>query len=278
MQSNQHTLNNSCAFEGKGLHTGVYSHMTVLPGAVDSGIVFRRTDLPGKPEIPAVAEHVSNTALSTTISNNGADVVTIEHIMSALAGIGVDNAVVEIDNREVPILDGSARLFVEALVKNGLKDQGVPRRMIEIPVSMEVTDPKTGSRIRIEPADSPSADITVDFVSDVLGVQYVHWDLSTDYAKEIAPCRTFCFYRDIEAMLRNNLIKGGDLENALVITDDGYMGNPTLHFPNECGRHKLLDLIGDFRLAGGFIKAHITAYKPGHSINTKAVKALRALQ
>ena len=252
--------------------------MTVLPGAVDSGIVFRRTDLPGKPEIPAVAEHVSNTALSTTISNNGADVVTIEHIMSALAGIGVDNAVVEIDNREVPILDGSARLFVEALVKNGLKDQGVPRRMIEIPVSMEVTDPKTGSRIRIEPADSPSADITVDFGSDVLGVQYVHWDLSTDYAKEIAPCRTFCFYRDIEAMLRNNLIKGGDLENALVITDDGYMGNPTLHFPNECGRHKLLDLIGDFRLAGGFIKAHITAYKPGHSINTKAVKALRALQ
>ena len=117
------------------------------------------------------------TALSTTISNNGADVVTIEHIMSALAGIGVDNAIIEIDNREVPILDGSARLFVEALVKMGLKDQGVPRRMIEIPASLEVTDPKTGSRIRIEPADSPSADITVDFGSDVLGVQSVHWDL-----------------------------------------------------------------------------------------------------
>ncbi|MCR5407626.1 MAG: UDP-3-O-acyl-N-acetylglucosamine deacetylase, partial [Bacteroidales bacterium] len=126
-------------------------------------------------------------------------------------------------------------------------------------------------------ADEPSADITVDFNSPVLGVQSAHWDLSTDYASEIAPCRTFCFYREIEFMLKNNLIKGGDLDNALVVTDDGYMGNPTLHFQDECGRHKLLDLVGDLRLAGGYLNAHVSAFKPGHSINTKAAKALRAL-
>lgn len=274
---NQHTLNSTYSFEGKGLHTGTYAHMTIMPAPAGSGIVFRRTDLPGKPEIHALAENVSNTARSTTISEGGAEVVTVEHIMSALTGMGVDNAAIEIDNREVPILDGSARLYAEAIAKDGIQDQGVPRKYIDIPLAIKVTDPKTGSWVKIEPAGEPSAHITVDFGSKVLGVQSAGWSLSTDYAKEIAPCRTFCFFKEIEAMLRGNLIKGGDLDNALVITDDGYMGNPTLHFPDECGRHKLLDLLGDLRLAGGFLNAHITAYKPGHSINTKAAKALRAL-
>ena len=277
MQTNQHTLNGTYFFEGKGLHTGTYAHMKVMPGAPDGGILFRRTDLPGSPEIKALAENVSNTARSTTISQNGAEAVTIEHIMSALTGMGVDNAVIELDNMEVPILDGSARLYSEAFAKDGLKDQGIPRKLIELPLAIEVTDPKTGSWVKIEPAGEPSAQITVDFGSKVLGVQSAAWSPSTDYASQIAPCRTFCFYREIEFMLKNNLIKGGDLDNALVVTDDGYMGNPTLHFQDECGRHKLLDLLGDFRLAGGYLNAKITAYKPGHSINTKAAKALRAL-
>ena len=277
MDRNQHTLKGTYRFEGKGLHTGTYSHMTVSPAPAGHGIKFRRTDLPGGPVIEALAENVTNTARSTTISKDGAEAVTIEHIMSALSGLGVDNALVELDNREVPILDGSAGPYVKAFLADGLVDQGEPRVYIDIPQTLEIRDGKTGSWIRIEPADAPSADITVDFGSPVLGIQSAHWDLSTDYSSEIAPCRTFCFYREVEFMLKNGLIKGGDLDNALVITDDGYMGNPTLHFQDECGRHKLLDLLGDLRLSGGYLKAHISAYKSGHPINTKAAKALRAL-
>ena len=274
---NQHTLNKACSFEGKGLHTGTYSHMKVLPAHAGYGIKFIRTDLPSMPEIEALAENVTKTARSTTIASNDAEVVTIEHIMSALTGLGVDNAVIEIDNIEVPILDGSARLYIEAFQNVGIKEQDAPRKFIDIPLTLEVRDDKTGSWVRIEPAAAPSAEITVDFGSPVLGVQSASWNMATDYAKEIAPCRTFCFYREVEQLIKNNLIKGGDLDNAIVVTDTGYMNEKPLHFPDECGRHKLLDLLGDLRLAGGFLNAKITAYKPGHSINTKAAKALRAL-
>ena len=277
MNVNQQTLAQSFSFEGKGLHTGTYAHMTVLPATAGSGIVFRRVDVEGCPEVKALAENVTNTARSTTIACGEAVAVTIEHIMSALTGMGVDNAVVELDNQEVPILDGSARFYVEAIAKVGLEDQGVPRQFISIPYALEVKDPRSGSWIKIEPADAPSAQSTVDFNSPVLGVQNAKWDLSTDYAKEIAPCRTFCFYKEIEPMLKGGLIKGGDLDNALVVTDEGYMGNPVLHFTDECGRHKLLDLLGDMRLCGGYLNARITGFKAGHTINTKAAKALRAL-
>ena len=277
MQTVQHTLNKACAFEGKGLHTGTYAHMKVLPAPADTGIVFRRTDLPGSPEIPALAENVTNTARSTTISAAGAEAVTIEHIMSALTGLGVDNSIVELDNMEVPILDGSAKPYVEAILAHGLLEQDAPRKFIDIPYALEIKDTKTGSWVRLEPDCMPSANITVDFGSPVLGIQSAHWDMDTDYAVQIAPCRTFCFYREVEQLLKNNLIKGGDLDNAIVVTDDGYLNDKPLNFPDECGRHKMLDLLGDFRLAGGFLNAHISAYKPGHSINTKAAKALRAL-
>ena len=277
MRMNQHTIRQAYHFEGKGLHTGTYAHMTLLPASADTGIRFRRTDLPEQPVVEALAEFVTNTARSTTLSRNGAEVVTVEHILSTLMGLGVDNALIELDNREVPILDGSARLYCEAILKDGLEDQGIPRRFIDIPYSLEVRDGHSGSWVRIEPADAPSAHVTVDFNSPVLGVQETHWDLQTDYATEIGVCRTFCFYREIEGLLKNNLIKGGDLDNALVVTDDGYMGNPVLHFPDECGRHKLLDLLGDMCLAGAYLNARISAYKSGHTINTKAAKALRAL-
>ena len=274
---NQQTLKNSYFFEGKGLHTGTYAHMKVLPAPADTGIRFYRMDLENQPEVPALAENVTNTSRSTTISVGEAQVVTIEHIMSALTGLGVDNARIELDNQEVPILNGSAEPYVQAFQADGLEDQGVPRQYITLPLAIEVTDPRTGSWVKIEPADAPSAHISVDFNSPVLGIQQAHWDEQTDYAKEIAPCRTFCFYKEIEPMLKGGLIKGGDLSNALVVTETGYMDNPTLHFPDECGRHKLLDLLGDFRLAGGYLNARITAFKPGHPINTKAAKAIRAL-
>ena len=301
MRCNQHTVKKTYCFEGKGLHTGTYSHMKLMPAPAGQGIKFRRTDLPDQPVIDALAEHVSNTARSTTISHGEAVAVTIEHIMSALTGLGVDNALIELDNIEVPILDGSAKPYVDAILKDGLVDQGVPRTYIDIPLSLEIRDGRTGSWVRIEPADNPSADITVDFNSRILGIQSAHWDETTDYGYEIGVCRTFCFFHEIEYLFRNNLIKGGDVDNAIVVvenpvseeqlseiaqllelpdltvTREGYLNNLQLHFPDECGRHKLLDLLGDMRLAGGYLNARISAYKPGHSINTKAAKALRAL-
>ena len=300
MRQNQHTIKAPCLFEGKGLHTGTYSHMTLLPAPAGHGIRFRRIDLPGTPIVDALAENVSGTARSTTVSSGEAKAVTIEHVMSALTGLGVDNVLVELDNVEVPILDGSAKPYVDAILQSGLVDQGVPREYVDVPLALEVRDDRTGSRVRIEPADAPSAEITVDFGSRVLGVQSARWDESVDYAREIGVCRTFCFFHEIEYLFKNNLIKGGDVDNAIVVvehpvtpeqvdalarlldmpgltvTSEGYLNNLELHFPDECGRHKLLDLLGDLRLAG-WLNARITAYKPGHSINTKAAKALRAI-
>lgn len=300
MRYSQHTVKKSYYFEGKGLHTGTYAHMKLMPAPVDTGIKFRRTDLKYRPVIIAVAENVSNTARSTTISYKETVAVTIEHIMSCLTGLGVDNAIVELDNIEVPIMDGSARFFVEAIMKDGLADQGVPRKIYELTEPVEVNDPQSGSWIKAEPASAPSIDVTVDFGSRIIGVQNVHWDLGVDYATEIGPSRTFCFFHEIEYLYRNNLIKGGDLDNAIVIveqeateeqlkwvsqlfslpdlhvTDDGYLNNLKLNFPDECGRHKLLDLMGDLRLVGGYLNARVTAFKPGHSLNTRMAKLLRS--
>lgn len=300
MQNSQHTLKKSYYFEGKGLHTGTYAHMKLMPAPPETGIKFRRTDLKYRPVIIAVAENVSNTARSTTISYKETVAVTIEHIMSCLTGLGVDNAIVELDNIEVPIMDGSARYFVEAIQADGLQNQGVPRKYLELSDVVEIEDENSGSWIRVEPASAPSIDVTVDFGSRIIGVQNVHWDMGVDYATEIGPSRTFCFFHEIEYLYRNNLIKGGDLDNAIVIveqeateeqlkwvsqlfslpdlhvTDDGYLNNLKLNFPDECGRHKLLDLIGDLRLVGGYLNAHVSAFKPGHALNTRMAKLLRS--
>lgn len=295
----QKTLAGEYEFRGKGLHTGKVSCMTLKPAPVNTGILFHRTDLGDNAFVQAVAGNVSSTARSTTISCGAASVATIEHIMSALTGMGVDNALIEIDNVEVPILDGSARYYVEAIAKDGLKEQDAWRKYVTVPEEIEIRDEKTGSFVRIVPAEVLSIDITVDFGSKVLGVQTAHWEESTDYAEEIGPCRTFVFFHEIEYLFQNNLVKGGDVDNAIVIVehpvlpeqvgrlsalfnvpelainDNGYLNNLKLHFPNECGRHKLLDLIGDLRLAGGYLKAKVTAFKPGHAINTRAAAAIR---
>lgn len=297
---NQQTLKRSCSFEGKGLHTGGYAKMTILPAAAGTGIIFRRTDLGEDAIVAALAENVSNTARSTTISSGNVAVVTIEHLMSALTGMGVDNAIIEIDGQEVPILDGSARPYVEAFLEAGLEVQDAERNYITISETIEIKDEKTGAFVKIEPADKLSFECTVDFSSRVLGVQSASWDESVDYASQVGPCRTFVFFHEIAYLASMGLVKGGDVENAIVIvehpvtdeqvnqlcqmlgqkpmtvTESGYLSNLTLHFPDECGRHKLLDLIGDIRLSGGYLRAKVTAFKSGHTINTNAAKALRS--
>ena len=295
----QHTLKKNYTFEGNGLHTGKVAKMVLLPAPADTGIVFKRVDLDGCPEVEALAENVSNTARSTTISKGVASVSTIEHILSALTGMGVDNAFIEIDNVEVPILDGSAKPYIDAMWADGFQQQDAPRRYVEVKETIEIRNDETGSVVRIEPADQFSYDIKVDFNSRVLGVQYAQWDPSVVYAEEIGVCRTFVFFHEIEFLFKNGLVKGGDVDNAIVIVEhpvtpeqvqnmsnlfnipalevreDGYLSNLVLRFSNECARHKLLDLIGDLRLAGGFLKAKITAEKSGHGINTAAARQIR---
>ncbi len=296
----QYTLKSACHFSGKGLHTGRIAEMTVMPAPENTGIVFLRKDIGDEAYVKALAENVSSTARSTTISEGEISISTIEHIMSALTGMGIDNAIVELDNVEVPILDGSALPYVNAFTGNTV-EQSAERKYIDIPEEVEIKDEKTGSWVKVTPADKPSYDITADFNSHVLGVQEANWDLSMDYAHEIGPCRTFVFFHEVEFLLANNLVKGGDVDNAIVIvehpvtdeqldrmaklfnqprlgvSESGYLSNLKLHFPNECGRHKLLDMIGDMRLAGGYLNAAVTAFKPGHTINTNTAKAVRAL-
>ena len=297
----QQTLKKCYSFEGKGLHTGRVAKMVIKPAAVDTGIIFRRTDIGEDAFVEALAENVSSTARSTTISSGDASVSTIEHVLSALTGMGVDNALIDIDNVEVPILDGSAKPYVDAIWNDGFELQDALRRYVEIKETIEIVNEEKGSLVRIEPADEFSYDIKIDFNSRVLGVQYATWDPSVVYAEEIGKCRTFVFFHEIEFLFNNNLVKGGDVDNAIVIVEhpvtreqverlsslfnvpalevreDGYLSNLVLRFPNECARHKLLDLIGDLRLCGGFLKAKVTAERAGHGINTTAAKKVRGI-
>ncbi|MBR5836311.1 MAG: UDP-3-O-acyl-N-acetylglucosamine deacetylase [Bacteroidales bacterium] len=298
----QHTLKKSYSFEGKGLHTGRVAKMTINPAPADTGIRFRRTDIGEDAYVPALAENVSSTARSTTISCGDASVMTIEHVLSALTGMGVDNALIDIDNVEVPILDGSAKPYIDAIWAEGFEEQDRPRKYIEISDTIEIRNDKKGSVVRIEPADEFSYNVQIDFNSRVLGVQNAGWDRSVSFVEEIGTCRTFVFFHELEFLFNNNLVKGGDVDNAIVIVEhpvtdtqvenmsrlfnvpalkvreDGYLSNLVLRFPNECARHKLLDLIGDLRLCGGFLKAKVTAEKSGHGINTTAAKAVRNLK
>lgn len=295
----QRTLSREYSFEGKGLHTGRFAHMTVCPAPEDTGIRFIRTDVAQDAVIDAVSDNVSTTTRSTTLENGGVKVHTVEHILSALTGLGIDNALIRIDSDEVPILDGSARLYVEAMGADPLTVQSAPRRWVELKEEIRIEDPKSGSYVLVTPSEDPETEVTIDFDSRVLGVQTVRWNNEVDYAEEIAPCRTFCFFHEIMKLLRLGLVKGGSVQNAIVIvekpvrrfqlrfaarkfrqpllevTPQGYLSNLELRFPDECGRHKLLDIIGDLRLCGGFLKAKVTAYKPGHGINTRAAAAIR---
>ena len=286
----QQTLKREYRFEGRGLHTGKYAHLLLKPAPANTGIRFCRTDL--GTEIPAVASLISRTDRSTTLSQGNASVITIEHLLSALTGLSVDNALIEIDNEEIPILDGSAERYVRSIAPDGLMVQDADRVWLEFTEAFEVCDEQSGAWVKVTPAEEMSFSVTVDFNSQILGVQSASWAENSDYVGQVAPCRTFVFFHELEFLAARGLVKGGDMDNAIVIveqattqeqvdrmselfgqprlavTKKGYLNNLKLHFPNECGRHKLLDLIGDMRLMGGFPKAAISAYKPGHTINS----------
>ncbi len=299
MQEKQRTLKQSYTFSGKGLHTGLHVTMSVSPAPENHGIKFQRTDLEGAPTLEALADYVTTTSRGTTLEKGDMKISTIEHILSALSGMGVDNALISIDAPEAPILDGSSRLYAEAFSKDGLLEQNAQRYYYVVKEKIYYKDEKSGAEITILPDDSFSVDLMIDFNSKVLGHQYARFGSDTDYASEIAPCRTFVFFHELEPLFKNNLIKGGDLQNAIVIVENpvpqneldrlanlfhteklervpsGYLNHLELRFQNECARHKLLDVIGDFSLIGFPIKGKIIANKSGHSINTTVAKIIR---
>ncbi len=297
MSDKQKTLNAPVAFKGKGLHTGVEVVMTVNPADADRGIIFKRTDLEGAPEVPALSDYVTDTSRGTTIENGAARVSTIEHIMSALWSMGVDNAVIEIDGPETPILDGSSKEYAEAIHLTGLKEQEAMRRYYEVREKMEFRFPDKNAVIVLYPDSDFAVSLHVDYNSKVIGNQYATYDAGADFREDIASCRTFVFMHEIEQLLKANLIKGGDLDNAIVVVENadaqdverlsklldkkdvqitnGYVNNLQLRFNNEIARHKLLDVLGDFALLGMRIKGRIFAMRPGHFVNTEAVKELK---
>ena len=297
MQTKQQTLAGPISFSGKGLHTGVTVNMTVHPAADNHGIVFRRVDLEDTPTVPALCEYVTDTSRGTTIEKGAAKVSTIEHIISALWTMGVDNALIDIDGPETPIMDGSAREYVEKIQLTGLVEQKSSRKYYEVTEKQVYTIPDKGVAIIIYPDDEFTVSVHIDFNSKVVGNQYATLDMYSKYTEDIAPCRTFCFLHELEPLLKMNLIKGGDLDNAIVVVENpvsdeqlehlkkvfnkddirvtgGYLNNLELRASNELARHKLLDLLGDFALLGMRIKGRVWASRPGHYANTEFMKQL----
>ncbi|MEX0986660.1 MAG: UDP-3-O-acyl-N-acetylglucosamine deacetylase, partial [Bacteroidales bacterium] len=219
MAEKQRTLKKSLSFKGKGLHTGVEVTMTLHPAPENHGYVFKRIDLPGQPEISAFAENVIDTSRGTTIEENGARVSTIEHVLSALAGMQLDNMLIEIDGPETPILDGSSREYVEAIHKAGYEEQDAERRYFKLKEKLEYYDEENGVHIIAYPDQMQSINVLIDYNSEILGNQYATLESWDSYKDQIAPCRTFVFLHELEQLAKLNLIKGGDLDNAIVIVD-----------------------------------------------------------
>lgn len=299
MSDKQHTIKDSFSISGQGLHTGASVTITFKPAAINHGFVFKRVDLEGAPEIKAKAEFVTDTMRGTTIGNNDVKIHTIEHALSALVGNGIDNVLIEINGPEVPILDGSAKNFTDLIEEVGVEEQAANKEWFVVTEPLRFKDEETGSEIVLMPSDTYEITTIVDFNSVALPTQYAHFDLkSGNYNKEIGLCRTFTFLHELEMLLKHNLIKGGDLSNAIVFSEriiesstlatlrekfnlaDTEIGVGTmvntepLRFHNEPARHKLLDVIGDLALAGVAIKGHVLATKPGHKINTAFAKLI----
>lgn len=299
MNMNQKTLNGEFTLTGKGLHTGLEITARFLPAPENHGYKFKRVDLEGEPVIDALAENVVATNRGTVIAKGDAKVSTIEHAMAALYAAGVDNVLIEVNAPELPILDGSARFYCEEIARVGLQDQKADKDFFYIKSKIEVRDEATGSSILVLPDDEFSADVKIDFNSVVLNNQFATLDTMEHFGDEIASCRTFVFVREIEPLVKGNLIKGGDLDNAIVIYDTpmeqteldrladlmnvprkdvsefGYINDSPLTYENEPARHKLLDLIGDIALIGRPLKGRVIATRPGHSINTTFAKKIR---
>ena len=273
--------------------------MTFLPAPDSHGYIFKRTDLPGQPLINALAENVVETERGTVLEENGVRVSTIEHVLASFVGMGIDNVLVEVDGPEAPIMDGSARDFAEAIEETGAVDQKTDRKYFILKEKVEYYDEENGIHIIAYPDKIQSINVLIDYNSKFLGNQYASLEELENFKEEIAPCRTFVFLRELEYLAKNNLIKGGDMDNAIVIVDrkweqdeldrladlfnqprisvqpQSILNNVELRFPNEPARHKLLDLVGDLALVGRWFKAKVIATRPGHLSNNEFARALR---
>ena len=297
MSDRQNTLGASISFTGKGLHTGLQVEMTVHPAPENHGIIFRRVDLEGEPTVEALCDNVTDTSRGTTIERGKARVSTIEHIMSALWTLGVDNALVDINAPETPIMDGSAREYVAEIARVGVVEQKALRNYYEVTEKQVFAIPEKGVMLAIYPNEEFSASVHIDFNSKVIGNQYATFVPGDNYSEKIAPCRTFVFLHEVEMLAAAGLIKGGDVDNAIVVVENpvsdeqiqhlsalfnkrdirvtgGYLNNLELRFQNEMARHKLLDLLGDFALLGRRIKGAVFAMRPGHYANTEFMKQI----
>ena len=295
----QNTLAASFSLQGKGLHSGLNIEVSFNPAPENHGYKIKRVDLPEQPVIDAVAENVINTQRGTVIGRKDIQISTIEHAMAALYAMGVDNCLIEVNAPEFPILDGSARHYVEEIQKVGLQEQNAARDYYIVKHKVEVKDEETGASIMLLPDDHFCVNTLISFNSPVLNNQFATMNDVKDFPTEIAASRTFVFVRELEMLLQNNLIKGGDLDNAIVIYDQkvsqealdkladmmnvphqniqelGYINNEPLVFDNEPARHMLLDVIGDIALLGKPIKGRVIATRPGHSINNKLARIIR---
>jgi len=298
MSNKQQTIQKEISLTGVGLHTGITVKMTFKPAPANHGFAFMRVDLEGQPIIGAKAEYVVTTQRGTNLEKNGVQIQTSEHVLAAAVGLGIDNLLIEMDAAEPPIMDGSSKFFIEALEKAGIQEQEADIKEYIVKDIISYRDEITGSEIILMPADEYEVTTMVDFGTKILGTQNATLNHISDFKEEIADARTFSFLHEIEMLLENDLIKGGDLNNAIVYVDkelseetmtklkkafkkeniavksNGILDNLTLHWANEAARHKLLDVIGDLALTGVRIRGKVIANKPGHLVNTQFAKKL----
>lgn len=294
----QKTIQSEITLSGVGLHTGLEVTMTLKPAPVNNGFTFVRKDLEGHPVIEADANYVVNTQRGTNLEKRGVKIQTSEHVLAACVGCDLDNVIIELNASEPPIMDGSSKYFVEAIEKAGIQEQDAIRNVFVVKEVISYTDEATGSEILVMPCDDYQVTAMVDFGTKVLGTQNATLKSMKDFKKEISEARTFSFLHELETLLENGLIKGGDLNNAIVYVDkeispktmeslkiafgkdkisvkqNGILDNLTLHYPNEAARHKLLDVIGDLALIGTRIQGKVIANKPGHFVNTQFAKKM----
>jgi UDP-3-O-[3-hydroxymyristoyl] N-acetylglucosamine deacetylase / 3-hydroxyacyl-[acyl-carrier-protein] dehydratase len=299
MSEKQRTLAKEISLTGKGLHTGINVTVTFKPAPANHGYKFCRVDLPGRPVIDALAENVTETSRGTTLVQNNASVQTIEHVLAALHGLQVDNAFIELNGPEAPIMGGSSLKFVEAIKESGIVEQREERNYFVVKQKIVYSDEEHGVDLIVYPDDHLSINVLIDYNSKILGNQYAILDTIDDFEEEISNCRTFVFFHELEPLFNAGLIKGGDLDNAVVILEKevaqaeidrisnlfhrpginthtaGILNSTELRFPNEPARHKLLDIMGDIALVGHPIKGKIVATRPGHFANTRLARIMR---
>jgi len=299
MKIRQHTIKKSITVSGVGLHTGVRANMTFLPAKPNHGIKFQRIDIEGHPIVDADVDNVVDLSRGTTIEQSGARINTVEHTLAALVGLEIDNVLIQLDGPEPPIMDGSSKMFVDALTEAGTEEQSALRDFYEVQEGIFHSEPDRNVEIAALPLDDYRLTVMIDYNSPVLGSQHASLNDITQFPKEISACRTFCFLHELEMLHQNNLIKGGDLNNAIVVVDrkveageldhlaglfnkpsvevrgEGILNNVELRYKNEPARHKLLDMVGDLALVGRPIKAQILAARPGHAANVAFAKKLK---